>query len=78
MTTGEFNKEARMAAMKEYFTKGELIVINEALTRYQWDCTEKAENMNNETGINTEQISRLRNIAATASDLRVEFEPFPL
>jgi len=55
-----------------------LIVINEALTKYQWDCFKKVESMNNETGINTEQISRLRNIIATASDLREEFEPFPL
>jgi len=77
MTTVEFNRQARIAAMKEYFTKGELIVINEALCKYQWDCTDRADAMSNRTGMNTNLITKLKNIAETASELREEFDPYP-
>jgi hypothetical protein len=72
------NKEARAKAMKEYFTKGELIVINEALYKYQYDCKDRADNLSNKSGINTNTISKLQNIASVANELRQEFEPFPL
>ena len=74
----EINKEARAKAMKEYFSAGELIVINEALFKYQYDSLDKADGMSNGAGMNTELIAKLRNIAVTASELREEFEPFTL
>jgi len=71
-------KVKRAEAMKEYFTAGELIVINEALFKYQYDCLDRADGMSNQSGMNTELISKLRNIAVTASELREGFEPFAL
>lgn len=71
-------RKKRAMAMKEYFTSGELIVINEALFTYQYACTDRAENCGNRSGINTSFILKLKNIAETASDLREDFEPFPL
>jgi hypothetical protein len=68
------NKEARARAMKEYFSMGELIVINEALCKYQWDCNDRAGIGNK----SAETISKLRGIAAAASELREEFDPLPL
>jgi hypothetical protein len=72
------NEEARKKAMQEYFSKSELIVINEALFRYQNDCIDRCNEMSNKTGINTNLIEKLKNIATVSSELRDTFEPYQL
>jgi hypothetical protein len=63
------NDPERAEIMKEFFSPDEFFVINQALQEYKLLCEDKAGNMSNLSGINTELKETLRRRAIISGKL---------